>query len=161
MESRARFHLIGVMTSPSGTVGVRASVKRPLNPLIILGLIAAIAMSGGACGGDDDDGTAGADASGQGAASSPERPFRNLATALAAQGMEVAALPKESLNGAEAGVAITGARQGSARSFSTPAKAHDYADEVATRGDKTTVVGTLVFQAASQDDADFYADAYE
>lgn len=58
-------------------------------------------------------------------------------------------------------MAITGERQGSARSFATPAKAQDYADEVATSGDKTTVVGTVVFQAASQDDADFYADAHE
>ena len=136
-------------------------MKRPLNLLIILGLIAAIAVSEGACGGDDDDATTGADAGGQPAASSPENPFRNLATALAAQSMEVAPLPKESLNGAEAGVAITGERQGSARSFATAAKAQDYADEVATSGDKTTVVGTVVFQAASQDDADFYADAYE
>jgi hypothetical protein len=137
------------------------SVKRPLNLLIILGLIAAVGVSGGACGGDDDDDTAGADGSGQPAASSPGDPFRNLATALAAQGMEVDELPKESLNGAESGVAITGAKQGSARMFATPAKAQDYADEVATGADKTTVVGTLVFQAASQDDADFYADAYE
>jgi hypothetical protein len=136
-------------------------VKRPLNLLVILGLIAAIAMFGGACGDDDDDDTAGADGSGQPAASSPGDPFRNLATALAAQGMEVDELPKESLNGAEAGVAITGAKQGSARMFATAAKAKDYADEVATSGEKTTVVGLLVFQAASQDDADFYADAYE
>jgi hypothetical protein len=135
-------------------------VKRPLNSLIILGLIAAIAMSGAACGDDDDDGAAGADASGQSATSSPENPFRNLETALAPEGMDVVALPKGSLNGAEAGVAITGSRQGSARMFATPAKAHGYADEVAT-SDKTTVVGTLVFQAASQDDADFFADAYE
>ena len=136
-------------------------MQRPLSSLIIVGLIAALAVSGGACGDDDDDAAAGADASGQPAASSPDRAFRNLATALAAQGMEVEALPKESLNGAEAGVAITGARQGSARLFATPAKAQDYADEVAARGDRTTVLGTLVFQAASQDDADFYADAYE
>jgi hypothetical protein len=137
------------------------SVQRPRNSLIVIGLIAAIALSGGGCGGDDDDGTAGADGSGQPAESSPDQPFRNLETALAPEGMEVAALPKESLNGAEAGVAITGSRQGSARLFATPAKAQDYADEVATGGDKTTVVGSLVFQAASQDDADFYADAYE
>ena len=136
-------------------------MKRPLNLPIILGLIAAIAVPVGACGGDDDDATTGADTAGQPAASAPDNPFRNLATALAAQGMQVAPLPKESLNGAEAGVAITGDKQGSARSFATQAKAQDYADEVATSGDKTTIVGTVVFQAASQDDADFYADAYE
>jgi hypothetical protein len=136
-------------------------VQRPRNSLIIIGLIAAIALSGGDCGGDDDDGTAGGDGSGQPAESSPDQPFRNLETALAPEGMEVAALPKGSLNGAEAGVAITGSRQGSARLFATPAKAQDYADEVATGGDKTTVVGSLVFEAASQNDAEFYADAYE
>ena len=128
---------------------------------MILGLIGAVALSGGACGGDDGDATVGADVSDEPAASSSNHPFRNLATALAAQDMEVAALPKESLNGAEAGVAITGARQGSARLFAAPAKAHDYADEVAKGGDKTTVVGSLVFQAPNQDDADLYADAYE
>ncbi len=136
-------------------------MQRPLNLFIVLGLIAAIAVSGGACGDDDDDATTGADAGGEPAALPPDNPFRNLATALAAQSIEVAALPKESLNGAEAGVAITGERQGSARSFATAAKAQAYADEVATSGDKTTVVGTVVFQAGSQDDADFYADAYE
>jgi hypothetical protein len=150
-----------MMTLPTGTVGVRAAVQRRRNSLIIIGLIAAIAVSGAACGGDDDDSTAGADASGQPAASTPEDPFRNLTTALAPEGMDVAALPKESLNGAEAGVAITGSRQGSAREFATPAMAHDYADEVAKGDDKTTIVGTIVFQAASQDDADFFADSYE
>jgi hypothetical protein len=134
------------------------SVKRPFNVLFILGLVAAIAVSLGACG-DDEDATVAAD--GDRAASASDRPFRNLATALAPQGMDVEALPKESLNGAEAGVGITGARQGSARLFATRAKANDYAHEVATSGDKTTVVGTLVFQAATQDDAAFYADAYE
>ena len=135
--------------------------KRPLNLIIILGLIAALAMSVGACGDDDDDATAGAEASGETAAQPPEDPFRNLATALEAQSIEVTPLPKASLNGAAAGVGITGAKQGSARLFATQAKAHDYADEVAKNGNKTTVVGMLVFQAASQDDADFFADAYE
>ena len=120
-----------------------------------------MAMSVGACGDDDDDAAAGADTSGEANAAPAEDPFRNLATALAAQGMEVDPLPKASLNGADAGVAITGAKQGSARQFATQAKAQDYADEVEMNGDKATVVGTLVFQAASQDDADFFADAYE
>jgi hypothetical protein len=136
-------------------------VQRPRNSLVIIGLLAAFAAFGGACGGDDDDAAAGAGDAGQQFASGPERQFRNLATALGPQGMDAVALPKGSLNGAEAGVAISGAKQGSARLFATPAKASDYADEVATGGDKTTVVGRLVFQAANQDDADFYADAYE
>ena len=134
-------------------------MRRPRKSLITIGLIAALAVSGSACGGDDDDATEGA--ASNAATVAPERAFRNLATALAAQGMEAVALPKGSLNGAEAGVAITGAKQGSARLFATPAKAQDYADGVATSNDKTTVVGSLVFQAASQEDADFYADAYE
>ena len=77
------------------------------------------------------------------------------------QGLEVDPLPKASLNGAESGVGITGDKQGSARLFATQAEAKDYAAEVANEGDKTTVVGTLVFQADTQDDADFFADAYE
>jgi hypothetical protein len=79
----------------------------------------------------------------------------------AAQGLEADPLPKASLNGAESGVGITGDKQGSARLFATQAEAKDYAAGVANEGDKTTVVGTVVFQADTQDDADFFADAYE
>jgi hypothetical protein len=138
------------------------TLKRLLNLTLIGGLV--MAMSVGACGGDDDDATAGADSSGAGgdaSAASPDTAFRNLATALAAQGLSVTRLPKASLDGAESGVAITGSKQGSARLFATEAKAQDYADEVAKTGDKTTLVGAIVFQAPDQDDADFFADAYE
>ena len=136
-------------------------VKRPLNLIIILGLLAAMAISVGACGGDDDDATSGSDAGGETAEAPPEDAFRGLATALGDENIEVTPLPEASMNGAVAGVGITGAKQGSARLFTTAAKAQDYADEVTNNGTKTKVLGALVFQAASQDDADFFADAYE
>jgi hypothetical protein len=159
------------MSAASGTavvVGVsamsvdrRAKPKRPLNLLVILSLIAAMAMSIGACGGDDDESTTGADAGGETAAPPPDDAFRGLATTLGDESIEVTPLPETSLKGAESGVGITGAKQGSARLFATTAEAQDYADEVTKNGTKTTVLGALVFQAASQDDADFFADAYE
>lgn len=129
--------------------------------IFVLSLVAVLAMSVGACGDDDDEAAAGADASGATGSPPPNRAFRNLKTALAAQGLEVDPLPKASLNGAESGVVITGDRQGSGRLFATQAEARNYAAEVAKDGDKTTVVRTVVFQAHSQDDADFFADAYE
>jgi hypothetical protein len=136
-------------------------VKRPLKVIIVLGLVAVLAMFVGACGEDDDESGAGADASGSSGTPAPDRAFRNLETALAPQGSEADPLPKASLNGAESGVGISGARQGSARLFATQAEARDYAAEVAKKGDKTTLVGTVVFQADNQADADFFADAYE
>jgi hypothetical protein len=136
-------------------------VRRPLKVIVVLGLVAVLAMSVGACGDDDDEAAAGADASGDTGAPPPDRAFRNLETALAAQDLEVDPLPKASLNGAESGVGITGDKQGSGRLFATQAEARNYAAEVAKEGDKTTVVQTVVFQADSQDDADFFADAYE
>jgi hypothetical protein len=136
-------------------------VRRPLKVIFVLSLVAVLAMSVGACGDDDDDAAAGADASADAGAPPPDRAFRNLETALAPQGLEVDPLPKGSLNRAESGVGITGAKQGSARLFATQGEAKNYAAEVAKEGDKTTVVGTVVFQADSQSDADFFADAYE
>ena len=147
------------MSGASGTVVV--AVMRPLNLIIVLGLIAALGMSVGACGGDDDDAPAGAEATGGTAAPPPDDAFRNLATALGDENIEVTPLPEASMNGAVSGVGITGAKQGSARLFATKAAAQDYADEVTKNGTKTTVLGTLVFQATSQADADFFADAYE
>jgi hypothetical protein len=136
-------------------------VRRPLKVIFVLGLVAVLAPSMGACGDDDDETAAGADTSGDIGALPPDSAFRNLETALAAQGLEADPLPKASLNGAESGVGITGDRQGSARLFATEAEAKDYAAEVAKEGDKTTIVGTVVFQADSQGDADFFAEAYE
>jgi hypothetical protein len=136
-------------------------VRRPLKVIFVLSLIAVLAMSVGACGGDDDEAATGADAGGEAGTPPPDRAFRNLETALEPQGLAVDPLPKASLNGAESGVGITGNKQGSARLFATQAEARNYAAEVAKEGDKTTVVGTVVFQADSQGDADFFADAYE
>jgi hypothetical protein len=136
-------------------------VRRPLKVIMVLGLVAVLAMSVGACGDDDDGAAAGADASGDTGAPPRDRAFGNLETALEPQGLAVDPLPKASLNGAVSGVGISGAKQGSARLFATSAEAKNYAAEVAKEGDKTTVVGTVVFQADSQADADFFADAYE
>jgi hypothetical protein len=129
--------------------------------LTILCLAAALALALIACGDDDETGAEGSGAADGAVAPPPGRAFGNLATALEAQGLVVTDLPKASLNGAEAGVDITGSKRGSARSFATEGGANDYADEVAKNGDKTTIVGTVVFQAGSQDDADFFADAHE
>jgi hypothetical protein len=136
-------------------------VTTPLKVIIVLGLVAVLAMSVGACGDDDDNPAAGADASSDPSAPPPDRAFQNFETAVAAQGLEADPLPKASLNGAESGVGITGDKQGSARLFATQAEAKDYAAKVAKEGDKTTIVGTVVFQADTQADADFFADAYE
>jgi hypothetical protein len=136
-------------------------VTKSLKVIVVLGLFAVLAMSVGACGDGDEEPATGADASGDPGAPAVDRAFRNFETAVAAQGLETDPLPKASLNGAESGVGITGDKQGSARLFATQAEAKDYAAGVANEGDKTTVVGTVVFQADTQDDADFFADAYE
>jgi hypothetical protein len=129
--------------------------------ILILGLVAVTAMSIGACGGDDDADTRASEGSGEAAAPPPSASFNGLSAALEAQGLVVAALPKESLDGAEAGVKITGDKAGSARSFAAKTKASDYAGEVAKSGQKTTIVGAVVFQADTKKDADFFANAYE
>ena len=73
----------------------------------------------------------------------------------------VANLPATSLNGAETGVDVTGDKTGTARLFSSSAKAEAYTTQAEETGDATTTVGTVVLQSASQKDADFLADAYE
>jgi len=121
-----------------------------------------MAASAVACGDDDDESTTGATSDTGGAVAPPSgRAFGDLATALEAQGVVVTDLHRASLDGSEAGVDITGSKSGAARSFATEAEAKDYAGEVRSDGDNTTIVGTVVFQASSQDDADFFADAYE
>jgi hypothetical protein len=129
----------------------------------ILVLLALIALTVVACGDDDDESTNGGATSGtaEAVAPPPDSAFDNLTTALEPEGFVVTRLRGNSLDGAEAGVSISGERSGSARSFATSAEAQDYADKVAMDGDKTTFVGTVVFQAGTQDDADFFADAYE
>jgi hypothetical protein len=129
--------------------------------LVVFGLILALALSSSACGDDDGD-ASGTDTSQVAVAPDPADAFRDLRQALEAQGLVVSAAPKSSLHGAETGVSITGSKSGTALLFSTEDKAKHYADEVAASGDdKTTVVGAAVFQAPTQDDANFFADAYE
>lgn len=127
--------------------------------VVVLAVIAITAMAPIACGDDDDESTTGA--AGEAVAPPPARAFRGLSAALEAQGLDVEQLPKTSLNGAEVGVEISGDKSGAARSFPTGTEAQQYADEVAKDGDKTVIVGTVVIQAPTQDDADFFADAYE
>ena len=92
----------------------------------------------------------------------PARAFGGLAIALEGQGLVVAPLPKAALDGAEVGVADH-RRQVRQRAVLSPPRqgAKEYADEVAKSGEKTTILGTVVFQAGSEEDADFFADAYE
>jgi hypothetical protein len=131
--------------------------------LIVLGLIAAVAICVSGCGGDDDsDAASGADTAEVADAPAPTKAFQGLSAALEAQGLVVSQLPKESRHGAEDGVKITGSKSGTGLEFSSEKQAQAYADEVASNGDgKTTTVGTVVFVAPTQADADFFADAYE
>jgi hypothetical protein len=129
--------------------------------LLILGLLTALALSAAACGDDDEADSTSSGAGGEAVAPPPSTAFDDLTTALEGQGLVVAKLPKASLDGSEAGVEISGDKSGSARSFSSEAKASQYADQVSADGDKTTIVGTVVFEAPTQADADFFADAYE
>ena len=125
----------------------------------MLALIAAAALGVGACGDDDDSDT---DTGPAAVAPSPDDAFRGFSAAVEAQGMTVSDLPADELHGAEAGRRITGDKSGTALLFKTEGEAKDYADEVAQTGDdKTTTVGTVVFVAPTQADADFFADAYE
>jgi hypothetical protein len=131
--------------------------------LVVVAAIAAMSLSAGACGGDDDSPSSTTTGEGGGAvAPSSANAFRNLRAALEAQGMTVASLPKDQLSGAESGVKITGGKSGTGLLFASQAKANDYSDFVSKSGSaKTTTVGTVVFTAKTQADADFFASAYE
>jgi hypothetical protein len=124
-------------------------------------LAATVALAVSGCGDDDDDGAEEGSPTSEAVAPSPERAFNDLEAALEAQGLVVAQLPKASLDGAETGVDISGSQTGSARSFASEAEANDHAGEVRKQGDKAEVVGTVSFQAPTQDDLDFIVDAYE
>jgi hypothetical protein len=122
-------------------------------------LIASILVAGSllaACG--DDDATSSGD--GGPAVPAADTAFDGVKTALEPQGLSVANLPATSLNGAETGVDVAGDKTGTARLFSSSAKAEAYATQAEQTGDATTTVGTVVLQSASQKDADFLADAY-
>ncbi len=139
----------------------RMNVMKNTRGAISLGLVALMVMCMSACGDDDEENTGASDTGVEAVAPPPDRAFDGLEAALEGQGLVVAPLPKAELDGAEVGVKITGDKSGSARSFPTEASAKEYAGEVAKSGEKTTIVGTVVFQAATQEDADFFADAYE
>ena len=134
---------------------------KPTRHLMVLCLAAAVALCVIGCGDDDDNGGEEDSATVEAVAPPPESAFNDLEAALEAQGLTVTQLPKASLDGAETGVDISGSQTGSGRSFANSAKATGYADEVAADGDKTKVVGTVVFQAPTQDDLDFIVDVYE
>jgi hypothetical protein len=134
---------------------------KPTRHLMILCLAAAVALCVIGCGDDDDSGADGGSATAEAVAPPPGSAFNDLEAALEAQGLTVTQIPKASLDGAETGVDISGSQTGSGRSFASAAKATDYADGAAKGGDKTKVVGTVTFQAPTQDDLDFIVDAYE
>ena len=157
--------LVGAVIAPTPRMaaaeargGTPLKVKRT-RYLLILGLLASLALSAAACG--DDDASTSSESSGEAVAPPPSTAFDGLTTALEGQGLVVGKLPKVSLDGAQAGVKISGDKSGSARSFGSKAKASAYADQVSADGDKTTIVGTVVLEAPTQADADFFADAYE
>jgi hypothetical protein len=130
--------------------------------LVVLAVVAITATSLIGCGDDDDESTTGGNgAAGEAVAPPPDRAFRGLSGALEAEGLDVERLPSSSLDGAEVGVEISGDKSGAARSFATEAEAREYADQAAKDGAETTIVGTVVLQAPTQDDADFFAEAYE
>ena len=132
----------------------------PQRLVIILGLVALMATALTACGSDDDE-PAVPDAGNGAVAPAPSTAFNTLSIALEGQGLVVSRLPRQSLQGAEAGVEIAGDKSGSARSFATGSEARRYADAASKDGDKVAVLGTVVFQADTQANADFFAQAYE
>ena len=135
----------------------------PRRSLIVVAVIAALSVSAGACGGDDDSSSSSTGGGGGAVAPSRANAFNDFRAAMEAQGMTVASLPADKLSaGAESGVKITGSKSGTGLLFGTQAKADDYAKFVSNSGAaKTTTVGTVVFTADTQADADFFASAYE
>ena len=127
--------------------------------MIALGLTVVALLCAGACGDDDDSDTT---SGGTAVAPSPDEAFRGFSAAVEAEGLAVSDLPADDLHGAEAGRRISGDKSGTALLFKTEDEAKEYADGVADSGDdKTATVGTVVFVAPTQADADYFADAYE
>ena len=133
----------------------------PQRLVIILGLVALMATALTACGSDDDEPAIAPDAGNEAVTPRPSTAFNTLSIALEGQGLVVSRLPRSSLLGAEAGVAIKGDKSGSARLFATESEARRYAHAASKDGDKVVVQRTVVFQARTQSDADFFAQAYE
>jgi hypothetical protein len=125
--------------------------------LIVVAVIATLSLSAVACG--DDDSSSSETGDGVGAiAPDPATAFDNFRAAVEGQGMTVTSLPKDQLSGAESGVKITGDKSGTGLVFESQAKAKNYTDSATA---KTVTVGTVVFTADTQADADFFASAYE
>ncbi|HYN52834.1 MAG TPA: hypothetical protein VES62_18085, partial [Thermoleophilaceae bacterium] len=76
--------------------------------LLVLGLVAILALSAGACGDDEESDSTGAGSGAEAVPPPPSTAFNGLSTALEGQGLVVAKLPKASLEGAQAGVEISG-----------------------------------------------------
>jgi hypothetical protein len=131
--------------------------------LVVVAVIAPLSLFGGACGGDDDSSSSSTTGQGGGAvAPSRANAFGGFRAAVEAQGMTVTTLPKDQLSGAESGVKITGSKSGTGLLFGSQAKAKNYSVFVSKSGTaKTATVGTVVFTADTQADADFFASAYE
>jgi hypothetical protein len=128
--------------------------------LVVVALIGTLSLSAGACGGDDDSSSSTTNDSGGAVAPSPANAFGDFRAAVEAQGMTVATLPADKLSGAESGVKITGSKSGTGLLFGSQAKAKKYSTSTSGTA-KTAVVGTVVFTADTQADADFFANAYE
>ena len=130
--------------------------------LIVVAMIGTLSLSAGACGGDDNSSPSSTTSEGGGAvAPSPANAFGDFRSAVEGQGMTVATLPKNQLSGAESGVKITGSKSGTGLLFGSQAKAKNYSLFVLKSGNaKTAIVGTVVFTAETQADADFFASAY-
>jgi len=125
-------------------------------------ILAVAALGAAACGDDGTSDSGSGGSSGQGgAAPGPAGAFGPLTTALEGQGLAVSKLPPSELDGAETGIAISGQQSGSARLFATEQQADAYAGRAGRAGSATTTVGTVVFEAGEQQDADTFADAYE
>ncbi len=121
---------------------------------VVLGVVSVVTFA--ACGSDET--TTG---SGPVAAPAPGTAFDAVTASLEGQGLAVSKLRASSLEGAETGISVSGDHSGSAFLFKSQQEADAYAKRAAKAGDSTKVVGTVVFQADSQADADFLADAYD
>ena len=142
---------------PYGEWHARMNTMKKTRRTVTLAVVALLVMSMSACGDDDESNTDGGEV-----APPPARAFGDLAIALEGSGLVVTPLPRASLDGAE-GRGHHHRREVRQRAVlrHRDEGAQEYADEVEKSGEKTTILETVVFQAASEEDADFFANAYE
>ncbi len=127
----------------------------------MVGVVLALAIGAAGCGGDDETSSA-AGSAGASAGQPVDPQLADLAESLEGEGLDVAPLPTSSLDGAKAGVEISGSQSGTARIFSSKAEAQAYAEKVAKQSDqKTNVVVYAVFEGPTQQEADAFAHTYE